>query len=214
MNAPNPTPIYRIIHIDNLSICLHRGGLHSSNHTPQDGLAYRTIHNQDIQSQRKTTAIPCGLRGTVHDYVPFYFGALSPMMLQLKTGQVAGYTEGQEPLIYLVSTAQAVEQAGLDFVFSDGHGIASYTAWFDNLTDLNRVDWGMVNQRYWRRTDDDFDRQRRKQAEFLVHQTCPWSLIQEVGVINTTVKERVEAIMQSFPETYHRPVTVRHNWFY
>lgn len=38
----------------------------------------------------------------MHDYVPFYFGPLSPMMLNLKTGRVAGYEEDQEPLIYLV----------------------------------------------------------------------------------------------------------------
>ena len=30
----------------------------------------------------------------MHDYVPFYFGVLSPMLLQLKTGRVTGYNEG------------------------------------------------------------------------------------------------------------------------
>ena len=35
----------------------------------------------------------------MHDYVPFYFGQLSPMLLQLKTNRVAGYTEGQDPLM-------------------------------------------------------------------------------------------------------------------
>ena len=33
-----------------------------------------------------------------------YFGYLAPMLLQLKTGRVAGYQEGQSPLLYLVST--------------------------------------------------------------------------------------------------------------
>jgi hypothetical protein len=52
---------------------------------------------------------------------------MSPMMLQLKTGQVAGYNEGQQPLIYLVSSAQVVEAADIRFVFSDGHGLARFT---------------------------------------------------------------------------------------
>ena len=94
--------IYRLIHVDNLRICLRRNGLHAPNYTPNDGLQYRTIHNVDIQKQRKVTTIPCGPCGNVHDYVPFYFGYLSPMLLQLKTGKVEGYNEGQEPLLYLV----------------------------------------------------------------------------------------------------------------
>ncbi len=66
------------------------------------------------------------------------------MLLRLKTGQVEGYVEGQEPLIYLVSTVEAINQAQLDFVFSDGHGIAAFTQWFDNVTNFNQIDWDVV----------------------------------------------------------------------
>lgn len=148
MPVPTPTPIYRIMHIDNLEVCLKRRGLYAPNFTPDDGLVYLTIHNTDIQGLRQKFCLKCGPCGTTHDYVPFYFGYLSPMMLQLKTGQVEGYDEGQEPLIYLVSTVQAVSRAGVSFVFSNGHGIAAYTDWYDDLVDLNKVDWDMVYQRY------------------------------------------------------------------
>ncbi len=116
-SPPQQTPIYRLVHVDNLPTLLRRGGLHAPNHTPQDGLPYRTIHNVSIQVARHTSPIPCGLRGTAHDYVPFYFGYLSPMLFQLKTGRVPGYDERQAPLVYLVATAQAVAEAGLPFVF-------------------------------------------------------------------------------------------------
>ena len=112
----NPTPIYRIMHVDNLRICLRREGLHASNHTPEDGLVYRTIHNKDIQLDRKARVVPCGPGGVIHDYVPFYFGPRSPMLFQLHTGRVDGYNEGQEPLVYVVSTAQDVADANLGFV--------------------------------------------------------------------------------------------------
>lgn len=144
MPVPNPTPIYRFIHVDNLHVCLWRGGLHAPNHTPNNGLRYKTIHNVDIQSHRRVTRIPCGPGGVIHDYVAFYFGYLSPMMLQLKTGRIEGYNDGQEPLIYLVSTVQAVVDSGVDYVFSDGHGIAAYTEWYDDLSNLDKVDWNMV----------------------------------------------------------------------
>ncbi|GAF98949.1 unnamed protein product, partial [marine sediment metagenome] len=125
--------------------------------------------------------IPCGPGGFIHDYIPFYFGYLSPMLLQLHTGRVAGYAEGQTPIIYLKTTAQTIAQSGAGFVFSDGHGIAHYTEWFDTLDDLDKVDWEMVYQRYWSDNVDDMDRQRRKQAEFLVHRFCNWSLIRGIA---------------------------------
>lgn len=214
MTVPNPTPIYRFMHVDNLRICLRRGGLYAPSHTPNDGRTYRTIHNLDIQDHRRLTRIPCGRRGCVHDYVAFYFGYLSPMMLQLKTGQVEGYNEGQEPLIYLVSTAQAVAAGTANFVFSDGHGIATFTKWFDNLNDLDKVDWTMVYQRYWSDNIDDMDRQRRKQAEFLVYRFCPWGLVQEIAVIDPERKRQVELILDEFTDIMCKPVQVRADWYY
>jgi hypothetical protein len=134
--------------------------------------------------------------------------------LQLKTGRVTGYNEGQEPLIYLKSTVQAVADAGIRFVFSNGHGIAAYTAWFDDVAHLEEVDWDMVYLRYWRDEVNDMDRQRRKQAEFLIYQSYPWTLIQEIGVLNTPAKTRVEQILNDFDVSHRKIVNVRAGWYY
>lgn len=214
MTVPIPTPIYRLIHVDNLSVCLQREGLHAPNYTPDDGLPYRTIHNGEVQEKRHAREISCGPGGVIHDYVSFYFGPLSPMHLQLKTGQVPDHTEGQEPLIYLTSTVQTIIANSVPFVFSDGHGIAAYTTWYDNPDDLDNVDWGMVGQRYWADSVDDMDRQRRKQAEFLISRTCPWGLIEQIAVINTTMKERVELLLAAVDAALHRPVNVIPDWYY
>jgi hypothetical protein len=214
MAVPSPTPIYRITHVDNLPTLLKRGGLHAPLHTPNDGLPYRTIHNVDIQNQRQVCAVPCGPGGTIHDYVAFYFGYRSPMLLQLHTGRVAGYTEKQDPLVYLVSTAQAVAEAGCRFAFSDGHGIAAFTAWFDDLKSLGKVDWNVVYARYWADDIQHMDRQRRKQAEFLVHRYCDWGLIQGIGVVDTAMKSRVTDMLAQFGESAARPVVVRPQWYY
>ncbi len=214
MKAPLPTPVYRIMHVDNLETCLRRGSLFAPNHTPDDNLRYRVIHNAEIQDVRRQRRIPCGPGGIIHDYVSFYFGFLSPMLYQLQTGWVPGYTGGQRPIIYLVSTVQSVADSGAAFVFSDGHGIAAYTEWFDSLSHLDRVDWGMVKQKYWADTVNDPDRQRRKQAEFLVHRSCDWSLIQEIGVIDDMMKAQVNRIFELFDSDMRRPVEVRRAWYY
>jgi hypothetical protein len=214
MAPPIPTPIFRLVHVDNLEALLRRGGLHAPNHTPNNGLPYRTIHNVDIQAERRVRTIPCGPRGTIHDYVSFYFGYLSPMLLQLKTGRVAGYQEGQEPLIYLVSSVQRAVEEGVPVAFSNGHGIAAFTSWYDDLVDLDKVDWGMVYQRYWHDTVDDMDRQRRKQAEFLVYRFCAWALIEEIVVVNSKTKDRVESVFSLRDISLRRNVTVRSGWYY
>lgn len=214
MTMPVPTPIYRMVYVANLDTILRRGGMHSPNHVPNDGLPYRTIHNVDIQKERHVRRMPCGLAGTIHDYVPFYFGYLSPMLLQLKTNQVPGYREGQQPLIYLVSTVEEVAKAGCAFVFSNGHAIAAYTDWFDEIDRLGEVDWDMVYQRYWADNINDMDRQRRKQAEFLIHRFCPWDVIHEIGVLNDQARERVESTLDKFDNKTRRPIKIRDAWYY
>jgi len=214
VNPPIPTPIYRIVHIDNLETLLRRGGLHATNHTPIDGLPFRTIHNVSIQNVRQARSLPCGPGGTMHDYVPFYFGVLTPMLLQLKTGRITGYNEGQEPIIYLKSSVQVVREAGCGFVFSNGHGIAAFTEWFDNVERLDEVDWRIINERYWKDDVNDMDRQRRKQAEFLVHRFCPWALVREIGVQSREMQGRVEEVLGDIEPAMRPLVSVQRDWYY
>ena len=214
MQVPKPTPIYRIMHVANLHVCLKRGGIHAPNFAPNNGLTYTTIHNLEIQTQRRVLHVPCGPGGVIHDYVAFYFGPRSPMLYQLHTGFVNGYREGQEPIIYLVSTAQAVKEAGFPYVFSDGHGIANFTAWYEDLEHLSQIDWHTVYAKIWKDTVQDMDRQRRKQAEFLIHQFCDWSLIQKIAVVNSEMKTKVEEILSRFPSSMRRDVEVQSSWYY
>jgi hypothetical protein len=214
MAAPKRMPIYRLIHIDNLPIYLHRSGMHAPNNWPDDGLEWKPNHDAEVQGKRTLKAVPCGPGGTVLDYVSFYFGPLSPMMLRLKTGRVVGYTDGQEPLIYLVSTAQAVKKGGVGFVFTDGHDIVAWTEWYADLRDLKKVDGDMVGQRYWTDTADDPHRQWRKQAEFLVHRFCPWELVHEIGVIDEDRKKQVEGLLAEHDPAHKPVVEVRRDWYY
>ncbi|MDP3154127.1 MAG: DUF4433 domain-containing protein [Archangium sp.] len=212
--APIPTPILRLVHVENLGVLLTRGALHSANHTPQDGLGYRAIHRVDVQQsrhQRQVTAGPCGV---LLDYVPFYFGNKSLLLFQLKTGRVAGYAAGQRPLIHLLVHAQDVVARGLGFVFTNGHALANYTDFFDSLDHLNEIDWAVVNLQFWKATVDDPDRQTKKQAEFLVHQSLPWDLVREIGVVDEAARAAVLEVLSHHPHALHRPVAIRREWYY
>jgi hypothetical protein len=206
--------LYRIVHIENLPTLLRRGGLHAPNSTPNDGLQYRTIHNPNVQASRSVSSIPCGPGGTIHDYIPFYFGPLSVMLLNLHTGRVPGYDEGQSPIVYLVSSIERVVAAGRPWVFSDGHGLAALSSWYDRAEELDQVDWELVGQRYWADSPEDNDRQRRKQAEFLVWQHLPWTAIAGIGVLNAAAKAAVQSTLAGFPTAAATRVLVKRDWYY
>jgi hypothetical protein len=134
--APNPTPIYHITPIENLRMILETGELRAKRALDQEDTGYTNIAHQTIQDRRAHTPVPCGPRGVLHDYVPFYFAPRSPMLYSISRGYVAGFASGQQSIIHLVSTAQVVRASGLGFVFTDGHGIMAITDFYDNLTDL------------------------------------------------------------------------------
>ncbi len=102
----------------------------------------------------------------------------------------------------------------MGFVFSDGHGLAMYTEWFDALEQLKEVDWNIVYQRYWRDRPTDMDRQRRKQSELLVYRFCPWPSIQSIAVIDARMKQQVERILTRFAPIPACPVRVEREWYY
>ena len=43
------------------------------------------------------------------------------MLFSIKKGNVAGYQDGQRPILHLVSSTETVLAAGLRFTFTDGH---------------------------------------------------------------------------------------------
>ena len=116
--------------------------------------------------------------------------------------------------MYLVTTVQKIIAGGTRFVFSDGHGLANFTQWFDDLAHLDAIDWNLVAARYWADKPEDNDRQRRKQAGFLAWQSLDWVTIVEIGVLQQAAKAKVEGILADFPSLYHPPVIVQTGWYY
>ena len=212
--AVKPIWIFRVVHVENLSGILRRGGIYAADSDPNDGLTYKTIHHLTIQAQRADKPVPCGPGGVLHDYVPFYFAPRSPMLYVIHKGNVRGYDEGQEPIIYLVSDAQTVASSGVGFVFTDGHAIMAVSEFFDDLAHLDRVDWSVMKSRMWNDTDRSPDRKRRRQAEFLLHRFCPWSLVRGIAVIDEQMKKRVEAILAEFSHHPRPIVRVKRAWYY
>lgn len=207
----NLTHVYHITDIDNIPRIIKTGGLLSKSQIEQSKVAYEDIAYDGVQDRRSTTMVPCGPGGSLHDYVPFYFAHRSPMLFTIKQGNVAQHKKGQESIVYLVSSVEAIA-SNRKFVFTDGHGIMSITEFFENPSDLDKVDWKLMEDTYWSNTKDDGDRKRRRQAEFLVHNDCPWELIHTIGVFDSTRKNQVLEMIKSHSQ--QPDVKVLNSWYY
>lgn len=212
MTLPNPAPIFHITPLENLYRILAAGELRAKRALDQEDAGYTGIAHRTIQDRRAHTLVPCGPCGVLHDYVPFYFGPRSPMLYTLSRGNVEGFAGGQQSIVHLVSTVQDVQAAGFGFVFTDGHGIMELTDFYDELAQLDEIDWPLMRARYWADTDEDPDRKRRRQAEFLIHERFPIGLIRGIGVMNDHVKEEAEAVINELGLTI--PVAVKTAWYY
>lgn len=204
-----PTPIYHITHVNNLSSILNSGGLIACNQLKQQQTNYTDIAHQTIQDRRSTIIVPCSVGGSLHDYVPFYFAPRSPMLCAIYYQKGKIY---QNEVIHLVSETEEIEAFNLNFAFTDGHAIMAFSEFYDDLKDLSQIDWQIMRAKYWNDNNDDNDRKRRRQAEFLVHQCCPWTMIKEIGVINSNIQTKVEKILQN---QKHQPsVKIYSQWYY
>jgi hypothetical protein len=204
------TQIFHITHVNNLQGIIATGGLLCDRRS--QSVAHVRIGHQHIKDRRLKRAVPLIPGGTLGDYVPFYFAPRSPMLFAIHCGQVQGYARGQSEVVHLVSTAEAVDNLGLSWLFTDGHAEIHFTGFFDNLRNLDKIDWEIMRARYWNDTNDDPDRKRRRQAEFLVHDFFPWELVAGIGVYGQRTALAVEEALAS---SDHNPaVSIERNWYY
>jgi hypothetical protein len=212
-SSARPYPIAHFTHVRNLQGILAAGCLCADSGVDRVSGLIVEAADLDIKSSRRTIRVSLPPFGCVADYVPFYFAPRSPMLYKLAKNGVATYTEGQDPLIYLLSTVETVAATGLPWLFSDGNCAATVTQVFNDLSLLaSVVDWEVMGMRIWKNTAEDPDRVRRRMAEFLVHGRVPVSCLAEIAVRNLGTKSQVERILEA--HSISLPVRVEPDWYF
>lgn len=211
MPGPVPTRVilYRITHYQNLPDIVQRGMFCANNPAAPQGAV--GIGNSNLISGRGSRAVPVMPGGVLNDYVPFYLGPHSPMLLDIKTGFHV-QQRPQHEIVYVCSELSRVQALGLSFAFTDGHAYMK-TSWFYNdVADLELLDWNMIPAKYWTRTEEDNDRKRRKQAEFLLHQHVPVAAIISVVVYDQEMADWVVPLLAEAGVNF--TVHVLPKWYY
>lgn len=208
------TEIYHITHISNLPNIIHRGGLLSDAQISSEGDQVQGIAYNHIKERRLRTLVPVPPGGVVGDYVPFYFAARSPMLFTIFKGNVEHYTDGQESIVYLVADVHESAE-NTQFCFCNGHATMSLTGFHNRLEELDdSIDWQIMRAKYWGNTDEDGDRTRRRQAEFLIKDFFPWNLVKVIGVYDKIKARMVETILDKSTSPHRPSVLVKTAWYY
>jgi hypothetical protein len=162
----NKTYLFRMTHIKNIPHILRYGITHSTsaNANPDfvpigDGRLIATRNNFLLNNGRR-----------LGEYIPFYFGTRTPMLYVVQNGFNMVAPTPAENIVYCVSSVQKIIDMQLDFVFTDGHAVDGFSSQY-TAADIQKIDTildkSAIKSKYWC-DENDLDKKRKKEAEFLV----------------------------------------------
>lgn len=192
---PEKTLIFRIVHRINFPWILDHGMYcrNSAIHDPD----YRTIGNTELIDKRHHRDVPIAPNGTLSDYIPFYFTPFTPMMLNIKTGYGGITRVPSEDVIIFVSSLRNLAKLGRTFVYTDRHAYLVNAEFYNDLDDLDQIDWQILQNRDFRRDPDDPGKLERYQAEALVHDHMPIEAFLGVICYTDRIQEQLSQIVSS-----------------
>lgn len=198
--------LFHITDISNLPAILNADGLLSDVALAKS--ARSVIGYEHIKQRRMTQyRVPCCSNRFVGEFVPFYYCFRSPMLYlinQGKTGKPLGY---QHNIVHLQTSIGRVTKDCSTWAISDGNAGAGYTSFYNELSALDQLDWGIIHSNNW-----SGDRKNMKQAEFLAADFLPWESIETVGCFNS---QAVSRVAESISNSTHKPQLLsKPDWYY
>lgn len=215
MTSPPANPkIYHITHVDNLASIV-AGGIEADGRRLRKGSQQASIGMTEIKRRRLFEIdVPCHPGTKVGDYVPFYFCPRSIMLFIIHKNNHPDmtYHGGQGPILHLqVDMGKAMDWADqhqVPWAFSDRNAGSFIADFYDSRDSLDQIDWRAV-------AATDFRGplvKEGKQAEFLIHDICPWHLVEKIGVQSQAVCDHVGTFIRS---KRHMPVVaMERSWYY
>ena len=100
------------------------------------------------------------------------------------------------------------DQHGVRWAFSDRNAGSYYADFYNSRNELGKIDWRAVISSDFR----DPLVKEGKQAEFLLHDTCPWHLVEKIGVLNEKIyNQMIDILRNARPKPV---VSIEKLWYY
>jgi hypothetical protein len=184
--------LFRMTHIENIPHVLKYGITH--NKSVDSNPAFVPIGDGSLIETRNKFQLVNGKQ--LGDYIPFYFAFRTPMLYVIQHGFNMVSPTDAEKIIYCVSSVQRILDLNLDFVFTDGHAVDFFSTLYypKDVRVIDAVlDLDALKAKYWK-DENDLDRKRRKEAEFLVINDIKVSGILGYVVYNENAKKQLLAL--------------------
>jgi len=205
--------IFHITHIDNLPAIIADGCLWSDYHVStrprqRTVIGYETIKRRRLHEYR----VSCHPSTFVGQYVPFYFCPRSVMLYVIhRRNADLAYHGGQDRIVHLVARIGAAIQScpGRQWAFTDGNAGSPFARFCNDLAQFDQyVDQSAVGAKYW----SDPTVKERKQAEFLMYESFPWTSVVGIAAIRQDIATEVQQILRNAD---HQPQVVsKPEWYY
>ncbi|PPU77747.1 DUF4433 domain-containing protein [Xanthomonas sp. NCPPB 1638] len=207
---PDKALIWRIVHRDNLPWILDNG-LHCGNGSARSP-GWVSIGNPELIDKRACHPVPLTPGGFLNDYVPFYFTPFSPMLRNIQTGWGGIQQRANDEIVILVSSLHHVKARGWPFLFTDSHAYYQLTTFHSDLTNLDTIDWSLIQARDFRRDQEDPAKFERYQAEALVHRHLPVDGLLGIVCYTDDMKRSIERQLEA--RNLALSVHARTEWYF
>jgi hypothetical protein len=210
--------LYHIVHADRLGSILADGQLLCDAAMANKQGKGTTIGMSNIKQRRRTLSLSSrpGLR--VGSCVPFYFCPRSVMLFILHRANhpELTYRGGQGPIVHLEFDMDAVvnwaDRNKKRWAFTLSNAGAVYFEDRCDLKQLDEINWEAVRADKWSGPGISSQVKEGKQAEFLVEELVPWTLVERIGVVSRPMHQSAS---NTLARAAHRPVVeVRPEWYY
>ena len=157
--------------------------------------------------------VTVGLGGKVHDYVPFYFSSINPMLLTLLNHKNCD----QNLIIYLCLKIDRLDADDAVFTSASANTVVPPT-FYNDPSHLDDLAWNLIFSRKWKMESDED--KHKKMAEALIHTKVDIVDIEAIVVYDEGVKKGVEKVFAQngvkAPEIlyYYNPKMLKYGFYY
>jgi hypothetical protein len=111
-----------------------------------------------------------------------------------------------------VSSLHHIAGLGFPFLFTDSHAYYQWANFYSDLSQLDKVDWPLLQRRDFKRDPEDPAKFERYQAEALVHRHLPVSGLRGVVCYTERLQKHIEQEIQA--RSLNLPVYARREWYF
>ncbi len=200
---------YHFTHLENIDSIV-KNGLLSTNKKNEKKINHVDLANENIQLRRSEMEVTCEPKGTIHNYVPFYFTARNPMLL----GVLNRKNIDQPLVVYIAISIEKLLEKNV--VFTDASANTSIPPnFFNDPKDLDKLNWDLINSRKW--TEREKDNLHARMAEVLVLDEVPIDWIDSFIVYNEMAKKGIKKVYKNnnleTPDISYQPFNGKYFFF-